>query len=120
MMDLWPEQRRHWGLAAGAEFMGINGDVDASKISAPVHLVGIGASAGGIRALQSFFEALPPQLGVSFAVIVHLDPNHPSELAAVLSRSTGMQVVQVDRRLDIEPDTVYVIPPDRRLRVSDG
>jgi two-component system CheB/CheR fusion protein len=119
-MALWLEQRRHWGLAAGAKFMGINGDVDAAKVSAPVHLVGIGASAGGIRALQSFFEALPPQLGVSFAVIVHLDPNHPSELAAVLSRSTGMQVVQVDRRLDIEPDTVYVIPPDRRLRVSDG
>jgi two-component system CheB/CheR fusion protein len=70
--------------------------------------------------LQGFFEALPPRLGASFVVIVHLDPNHRSELAAVLSRSTKMHVVQVDHRVDIEPDTVYVIPPDRRLRISDG
>src|SRR5690349_24626666 len=93
-----------------------NGDVNAAK----GHVVGIGASAGGIRALQGFFEALPPKLGVSFVVIVHLAPNHRSELAAVLSRSTRMHVVQVDRRVDMEPDTVYVIPPDRRLRISDG
>lgn len=101
--------------------MGTNDDdVDIVGVSARVPIAGVGASAGGVHALLSFFSALPPRLGIAFVVIVHLDPNHPSELAAVLARSTSMRVMQIDRRLEIEPDTVYVIPPDRRLVVSDG
>jgi two-component system CheB/CheR fusion protein len=86
-------------------------------------IVGIGASAGGIRALQAFFTALSEisgaDTGAAFVVIVHLDPEFPSELASVLAARTGMPVTQVQGPEQLRPDHVYVIPPDRRLRVSD-
>lgn len=94
-------------------------DSTPARKSNRVPVVGIGASAGGIRALQEFLTALPPGLGAAYVVILHLDPYHRSELAAVLGHSTGMRVLQVDRRLQIEPDTVYVIPPNLRLLISD-
>ena len=95
------------------------GDDIATRTLPGVTVVGIGASAGGIQALRGFFEALPQKLGVAFVVIVHLDPNHPSDLASVLSKSTHMRVMQVDHRQQLEADTVYVIPPNRRLLISD-
>src|SRR6478672_3028492 len=93
---------------------------NAATDSIWVPVVGIGASAGGIQALRSFFQALPQKVGVAFVVILHLDPNHPSELASVLAQSTQMRVVQVDHRQQLEADTVYVIPPNRRLLISDS
>src|SRR5262245_61573395 len=73
-----------------------------------ITIVGIGASAGGIEALREFLHALPVDLGLSYVVVVHLAPDHESELAAILSRSTKMKVVEVDdgKQLDLEPDTV--------------
>ena len=56
---------------------------------------------------------------MAFVVIVHLDPTHPSDLASILSKSTPMRVIQVDHRQQLEVDTVYVIPPNRRLLISD-
>lgn len=85
---------------------------------APV--AGIGASAGGIKALQAFFEVLPDKVGAAIVVIVHLDPTHSSELASVLGTYTKLPVVQVDGRRSLEVDTVYVIPPNRRLLISDN
>jgi two-component system CheB/CheR fusion protein len=78
----------------------------------------IGASAGGITALQVFFEALPDRVGAAFVVIVHLDPEHGSELSRILAARTKMPVIEVTRDEPIEADKVYVIPPDRRLLVS--
>ncbi len=95
------------------------GDDIATRTLPGVTVVGIGASAGGIQALQGLFQALPPKLGVAFVVIVHLDPTHPSDLASILSKSTPMRVIQVDHRQQLEVDTVYVIPPNRRLLISD-
>ncbi len=83
-------------------------------------VVGIGASAGGIRALQELFKALPSKVGAAFVVIVHLSPSHTSELSHILSAHTGMRVVQVSGRLPLEADTVYIIPPDRQLSISDS
>ena len=61
------------------------GDDIATRTLPGVTVVGIGASAGGIQALQGLFQALPPKLGVAFVVIVHLDPTHPSDLASILA-----------------------------------
>src|SRR5215470_9480349 len=85
-------------------------------------VVGIGASAGGIEALREFFAALPDDLGLAYVVVVHLAPQHESELASILGRKTRMPVVEVsdDRKLDLKPNCVYVIAPDRRLEISDG
>jgi two-component system CheB/CheR fusion protein len=82
---------------------------------------GIGASAGGIEALQQFFDALPPDLGLAYAVIVHLAPDRKSELHKILGRWTTMPVLQVgDNRVEtLKPNHVYVIAPDRKLEISD-
>ena len=82
-------------------------------------MVVIGASAGGIKALQTFFEGAPSDCGAAFIVVVHLDPEHRSELPHILSRRTRMPVVQVQDREKLVADHVYVIAPDRRLQIVD-
>src|SRR5262245_42347472 len=85
---------------------------------ARVPVASIGASAGGITALQTFFEALPDKVGAAFVVIVHLDPESASSLSDIIAARTKMPVVEVKRDQAIEPNKVYVIPPNRRLLVS--
>jgi two-component system CheB/CheR fusion protein len=82
-------------------------------------IVAIGASAGGVSALQSFFAEIPVNTGAAFVVVVHLDPKHRSELAHIISAKTNMPVVQVATRERLAANTVYVIPPDRRLELVD-
>ena len=82
-------------------------------------IVTIGASAGGVTALQRFFEALPEQAGAAFVVVMHLDPDHRSELPQILAGRTRMPVIQVNERQKLEADHVYVIPPDRRVELID-
>src|SRR5262249_36579887 len=82
-------------------------------------IVAIGASAGGVQALQVLFATLPRDTGAAFVVVVHLDPGHRSELAGILSARTHMPVIQVDENEKLKPDHVYVIPPDRRLQLVD-
>ena len=81
--------------------------------------VGIGTSAGGVHALQMFFESLPEAVDAAFVVVVHLDPEHQSELPSVLAARTKMPVTQVTGRVRLEPHRVYVIPPNRQLIASD-
>jgi two-component system, chemotaxis family, CheB/CheR fusion protein len=87
--------------------------------SAHPPIVVIGASAGGIRALQTFFENAPTDCGAAFIVVVHLDPQHRSELPHILSLRTRMPVVQVLDREKLVANHVYVIAPDRRLQIVD-
>src|ERR1700722_7948344 len=82
-------------------------------------IVAIGASAGGVQGRQSFFSALPPNTGAAFIVVLHLDPQHRSELSTIVAARTSMPVMQVDARMSLEANCVYVIPPDRRLQVVD-
>src|ERR1700742_204082 len=81
--------------------------------------VGIGSSAGGVHALQMFFDSLPDDVDAAFVVVVHLDPGHQSELSNILATRTRMPVAQVEGRVRIEPRHVYVIPPNRQLLVTD-
>src|SRR5262245_41764625 len=82
-------------------------------------VVAMGASAGGLRALQPFFSALPADTGATFVVIVHLDPERRSELPSLLAGRTRMPVIQVSERHKLHANHVYVIPPDRRLEMVD-
>jgi two-component system CheB/CheR fusion protein len=82
-------------------------------------VVGIGASAGGVQALQTLFEALPDKSGAAFVVVVHLDPHIRSELAGILAARTRMPVTQVGEPERLQADHLYVIPPDRRLQITD-
>jgi two-component system CheB/CheR fusion protein len=82
-------------------------------------IVAIGASAGGIQALQHFFAAIPPNTGAAFIVVIHLDPQHRSELSGIVAARTNMRVVEAEDKARLEANHVYVIPPDRRLAVID-
>jgi two-component system CheB/CheR fusion protein len=85
-----------------------------------ITVVGIGASAGGLKALQAFFESVPENTGMAFVVITHLHPEHESHLAEILQNSTQMPVTQVDGLVRLEKDHVYVIPPKYRLVMADS
>ena len=93
---------------------------EQAKVSADAtRIVGIGASAGGLGALESFFAAVPPDSGMAYVVIQHLDPTQETLLVELLQRITPMPVHEARQRMRIEPDTVFVIPPDTELRVVD-
>jgi two-component system, chemotaxis family, CheB/CheR fusion protein len=81
-------------------------------------IVGIGSSAGGLEALDKLFDAMPPDAGVAFVVVAHLDPTRESHLTELLSRRTEMPVVEVQGKLPLEPDHVYVIAPDQYLSLN--
>jgi two-component system CheB/CheR fusion protein len=83
-------------------------------------VVGIGASAGGVPALLQFFENMPQNTGMAFVVILHLSPTHESSADQILQRATRMPVTQVVKTIEIEPDHVYVIPPNRHMTMVDG
>jgi two-component system, chemotaxis family, CheB/CheR fusion protein len=83
-------------------------------------VVGLGASAGGIQALQAFFQAVPERPGMAFVVVLHLAADYESSLPQVLQRVTKLPVRQaIDSQL-VEADTVYVIPPGKSIETVDG
>jgi len=90
----------------------------SNEISFPI--VGIGASAGGLEALEQFFQNVPKKCGIAFVVIQHLDPNHVGIMPELLQRTTEMKVVQVTDHLQIEPNHVYVIPPNKSMSILNG
>src|SRR5207302_8855487 len=98
---------------------GWGGHSEPEGASARPVSVGIGASAGGVRALQAFFEALPIDTNAAFVVVVHLDPRSHSELSSILATRTLMPVQQVEASAQLQANHVYVIPPDRRLQITD-
>jgi hypothetical protein len=83
-------------------------------------IVGPGASAGGLEAVTELLRALPPNPGMAFVVMQHLDPTHESALPALLGRATNLSVAEARHNLRLEPNRVYVIPPNKAIRVADG
>jgi len=83
-------------------------------------IIGMGASAGGLEAFELFFRSVPPQSGMAFVLVPHLDPGHASMLTDILQRITTMPVVEAKDRLSVAPDHVYVIPPNRQMTIFHG
>lgn len=83
-------------------------------------IVVLGASAGGLEALQGFFAGMPSDPRFAFVVITHLAPRHESRMAEVLQRATGMPVSEAQDAEPVAPGHVYVIPPNRLMGISDG
>ena len=83
-------------------------------------IVGIGASAGGLEALEQFFGNMPKDSGMAFVVIQHLDPNHVGIMPELLQRITTMKVLQAADRLKVKQNCVYVIPPNKSLSLLNG
>jgi two-component system CheB/CheR fusion protein len=88
--------------------------------AASLKIVGIGASAGGLEAFDEFFRHMPPDSGMAFVLVQHLDPSHTSLLTDILQRSTPMPVVEAQDQVPVAPNTVYVIPPNRDMEIFHG
>ena len=94
---------------------------DISKNYFPsIPIVGIGASAGGLESFEEFFRNMASDSGIGFVLVSHLDPGHASMLTEILQRSTKMPVREVQSNMDIEPNHVYVIPPNWDMAIFHG
>ena len=86
----------------------------------PFPIIGIGASAGGLVALEGFFKSINKDFGAAFVVVTHLDPNHTSILPELLQKKTSMKVNQVVDNMAVAPNQVFIIPPNREMAILNG
>lgn len=83
-------------------------------------VVGVGASAGGLRAFTKFIEGIPENSGMAYVLVQHLDPNHQSLLPGLLQKTTHIPVLQVADDIKVEPNHIYIIPSAKIMKASDG
>ncbi|MEW6533729.1 MAG: chemotaxis protein CheB [Thermodesulfobacteriota bacterium] len=93
-------------------------DVAEKPIDFPI--VGIGASAGGLEAFEQFFNNMPPDSGMAFVLVQHLDPTHKSILTDLIQTYTRMRVREVEDGVKVEPNHIYVIPPNSDMAILHG
>ena len=94
------------------------GDARGTKPLFPI--VGIGASAGGLEALDLFLRHVPADSGVAFVIVQHLEPTHRSSMVELLQRATAMKVPQARDCTSVQPACVYVIPPNKDMSILHG
>ena len=94
--------------------------VETTTVGFPI--VGVGASAGGLAAFEAFFSAMPPDLdsGMAFVLVQHLAPEHESTLAHLVKRYTHLRVLEAEDGMRVEPNSAYIIPPNRNLTLLNG
>jgi two-component system, chemotaxis family, CheB/CheR fusion protein len=95
-------------------------EVDPHPARSPYPIIGIGASAGGLEALEQFLGHVPTGSGLAFVIVQHLDPTHKGMMPELLQRATRMPVVEVEDRTRVRPDCVYVIPPNKDMSLLHG
>src|ERR1041385_9138814 len=88
--------------------------------SVPARVVGIGASAGGLDAIERFFDNVPKATGFAFVIVQHLSPDFKSLMDELLSRHTQLPIHLVENGMRVEPDHVYLIPPKKEMIISGG
>jgi two-component system, chemotaxis family, CheB/CheR fusion protein len=93
---------------------------EPSTVTGSLPIVGIGASAGGLEAFKQFFTQMPPGSGMAFVLVQHLDPTQKSLLVDLIQRATAMPVSQVRDGVVVEPNHVYIIPPNRDMTLRQG
>lgn len=84
------------------------------------YVVGIGASAGGLEALQDYFKKIPDDTGAAFVVIQHLSPDYKSLMDELLARCTNMPVAVAEEGTKVEANHVYLIPPKKEMKIKKG
>jgi two-component system CheB/CheR fusion protein len=109
------------GTVIDAEAFGsMEEDLDCGKPRSDILIVGIGASAGGLRAFKSFLEAMPSETGMGLVLVPHLDPKHESLMVELLSQRTTMPLREATQGTKVEADHVYVIPPNKYMEIREG
>ncbi len=95
-------------------------DCEETGSECPHYIVGIGASAGGLEALESFFREMPEDLGASYVVIQHLSPDFESHMDQLLGRVTNIPIQVAGNETAVKPNTIYLIPPKSEMVISGG
>lgn len=90
------------------------------RVSGPLYVVGIGGSAGALEAFEQFFSAMPPDSGLAFVLVPHLDPTHKGMMPELLQRITRMEVRQAEDGMKVEPNNVYVVPSNKDMSILHG
>ncbi len=106
---------RQTGTAAGAKQT-----TSGPKAAIDFPIVGLGASAGGLEALETFFLNMPPDSGIGFVIIQHLSPRHKSIMRSILAKDTPMKVVEIKDGMKIKPNQVYLNPPNSNVVIING
>ena len=91
-----------------------------TSINKPTYYVGLGASAGGLEALQAFLSEMPTNTGAAFMIVQHLSPDFKSVMVDLLSKKTDIKVVQATDSTMVEANTVYLIPPAKNMMIGEG
>ena len=91
----------------------------ASSVTKSSRIVGIGASAGGLEALEQFLNTMPHDSGLAFLVVPHLDPTHISMMTNLLEKHTQMKVMQAGNGMKVQSDCVYIIPPNTDMALRN-
>jgi two-component system CheB/CheR fusion protein len=97
-----------------------NSILEEQTSTSNVQVVGIGASAGGLEALELFLRAVPKDTGLAFVIIQHLDPDRKDMMVEILQQSSAIPVIQVTDQLRVEANKVYVIPPNSDISILHG
>ena len=95
-------------------------DTTSGSDSPKFHVVGIGASAGGLEAIEQFLSNVPESSGMAYIVIQHLDPTQKGMLPELLQRVSKMKVYQALEEMLVKPNCIYVIPPNRSMSIFKG
>ena len=98
-------------------------NLQKKKVAPPTtrfSIVGIGASAGGLEAFEQFFQAVSADSGLAYVLVPHLDPSHASILTEILQRFTTIPMLEAQDLVRVEPNHVYVIPPNREMAIFHG
>ena len=90
------------------------------NLTTPTYYVGIGASAGGLEAIEEFFNHVPPDCGLAFILIQHLSPDYKSLMVELLSKRTSMPVYRAESGMTVSANCVYLIPPKKHLTIFHG
>jgi len=95
-------------------------EIEAPARGGTFRIVGIGASAGGLEALEQFFETIPSDTGMAFAIVQHLDPTGHSAMPQILSRFTKMAIEVAEEGVRVKPNSIYLLPPNKSMGIQNG
>jgi two-component system CheB/CheR fusion protein len=93
---------------------------NAEADSRPSHIVGIGASAGGLEAIELLVKNLPSQSGLAYVIVQHLSPDYKSLMAELLAKYTEMPILRIEDGMDVKKDTIYLISPRKNIKLFHG
>ena len=119
LVDIVVRQVCHCQWLIGGKLADWGSMTTMAKIE-PIAIVGIGASAGGLKPIEEFFDHMPTESGLAFVIVQHLSPDFKSLMDELLARHTAMPIYKVTDGVAIQRDSIYLIPPEKNLTISNG